>query len=176
MDQIRGVVNHPKLENPIANCLIVKKHDIVNRKYVTYEKRLSTYTNMTWPDFKSDFVTKEDLAKAGFYYYGIKDRAVCFYCGVIIGMWESGDIPIVEHALFSNKCLYLLVNKSKVSEESPEEGEVEKTNLCTICMDKERKYVTLPCRHLATCESCITTQDDCPVCRRGIVAIMKVFQ
>ena len=65
------------------------------------------------------FVSPDELAFAGFYYYPlnydvcghsmsfIDDRVKCFCCGIELGHWREGDIPMVEHEKFSPSCQFL---------------------------------------------------------------------
>jgi len=40
--------------------------------------------------------------------------------------------------------------------------------LCTVCMEKERAILFLPCGHLCTCVACADSIAACPVCRTAI--------
>ncbi|XP_029826236.2 L-carnitine dehydrogenase [Ixodes scapularis] len=50
---------------------------------------------------------------------------------------------------------------------------------CVVCMDEERNCVLHPCHHLCTCAACgrvlLKRQDACPICRRHITSIFRVF-
>ena len=39
---------------------------------------------------------------------------------------------------------------------------------CTVCMDKPRTVVALPCSHLALCGECASKLDHCPICRAAV--------
>jgi hypothetical protein len=49
--------------------------------------------------------------------------------------------------------------------------------LCTICLDKNRSVVLMPCRHLCLCEACAGLRQlrDCPICRQRITCKIVVF-
>lgn len=47
--------------------------------------------------------------------------------------------------------------------------------LCKVCYKTEVSNVFLPCAHLVTCLSCATNLTDCPMCRCGIKATLRVF-
>ncbi|XP_018331076.1 death-associated inhibitor of apoptosis 2 [Agrilus planipennis] len=65
--------------------------------------RLQTYTN--WP--KSDVVTPESLARAGFYYLKHQDKTKCAFCrGVCVG-WEVDDNPDKEHQRHFPRCPFV---------------------------------------------------------------------
>ncbi|KAG5670141.1 hypothetical protein PVAND_000423 [Polypedilum vanderplanki] len=63
------------------------------------ENRLRTFDN--WP---IGFIDKSDLANAGFYYLNNSDQVRCVECGGVIGQWEQGDVPLLEHKKFFPNC------------------------------------------------------------------------
>jgi len=76
-----------------------------------YESRLKTFEG--WPRGKSQKPT--ELSACGFYYYGTSDRVICFYCGIGLEDWKIDDNIWLEHALYSCKCPYLLLNKTMMN-------------------------------------------------------------
>ncbi|XP_076658287.1 death-associated inhibitor of apoptosis 1-like [Halictus rubicundus] len=86
---------------------ILRPEGPVHSKYVTYYARLRTFE--IWP--KQMAQKKEQLADAGFYYAGISDQTLCFYCGGRLKDWELGDEPWERHAKSFPKCYYVLMNK-----------------------------------------------------------------
>lgn len=50
---------------------------------------------------------------------------------------------------------------------------------CVVCMDNERNCVLHPCHHLCTCINCgrllFKRQDACPICRRAITNVFRVY-
>ncbi|XP_054720339.1 3-hydroxybutyryl-CoA dehydrogenase-like [Uloborus diversus] len=50
---------------------------------------------------------------------------------------------------------------------------------CVVCMDEERNCVLHPCHHICTCTTCgrllLKRQDACPICRKHIASIFRVF-
>lgn len=50
---------------------------------------------------------------------------------------------------------------------------------CAICMDKPRDCVMRPCHHMVTCYMCaamlINRRDGCPICRKDIIEIIRVY-
>ncbi len=49
-------------------------------------------------------------------------------------------------------------------------------DVCVICMDEKPNAVFRPCGHLKCCEDCAITVKDCPMCRKKIVEVVKVFR
>ena len=71
--------------------------------YATEQSRLESFRE--WPVNLAQ--KPNDLIKAGFYYYGIKDMVKCFYCNGGLRNWDPIDEPIVEHARWFPRCPYI---------------------------------------------------------------------
>lgn len=69
----------------------------------TFEKRLATFDHENW----NGVVSKEALAKSGFYYLNYGDLVECFVCSVQIFKWEVDDDVESEHARHRPSCLFL---------------------------------------------------------------------
>ena len=67
--------------------------------------RLDTFT-AGWPE--DVCVSKEAIARAGFYWVGPGDRVRCVFCKNILRMWEDGDIPEAEHCKYFPRCPFVL--------------------------------------------------------------------
>ncbi|KAG5900547.1 hypothetical protein JTB14_022854 [Gonioctena quinquepunctata] len=80
-----------------------------NQDKITIDSRLATFEN--WP--KSIKQRPVDLAEAGFYYTGVGDQTLCFYCGGGLKDWVESDDPWEQHALWFSKCVYLNLKKGK---------------------------------------------------------------
>jgi len=91
----------------MTNTAISTTDGMFNSDMSTIQKRLETFHN--WPSSKRQ--KAEDLSKCGFYYLGESDKVRCFYCGVGLHDWLSEDNVWLEHAISSNACPYLLLNK-----------------------------------------------------------------
>ncbi|XP_016661893.1 E3 ubiquitin-protein ligase XIAP isoform X2 [Acyrthosiphon pisum] len=66
----------------------------------TYENRLRTFYGV----WKLNFITPDQMAKAGLYYLGIQDRVRCLYCSTEFDYWQQGDDPVIEHKRQSPQC------------------------------------------------------------------------
>lgn len=87
--------------------MISVNSSIFKKEMCTYSQRVATFKN--WCKIQKS----EDMAMCGFYFLGEKDNVRCFYCGIGLNNWLSTDSPWIEHALFSPRCTYLLLNKFK---------------------------------------------------------------
>lgn len=61
----------------------------------------------------------------------------------------------------------------KLTEEKRRREEAEDSLLCVVCMDKPRKKMLVPCKHLVLCDEC--SADTCPVCRTPVREAQDVF-
>uniref|UniRef100_V5GHQ7 Apoptosis inhibitor IAP n=1 Tax=Anoplophora glabripennis TaxID=217634 RepID=V5GHQ7_ANOGL len=109
---IRGIEIFPN-SIPEDNKLDYKRLGIhklkspVNEDKITVESRLTTFEN--WP--KSLKQKPAELAEAGFYYTGVGDQTLCFYCGGGLRDWEEDDDPWEQHALWFSKCIFVILKK-----------------------------------------------------------------
>lgn len=74
--------------------------------YKSYSKRLDSF--ISWPKIWIPQVNPEQLAIAGFYYTGKRDKVRCFHCGGEICNWKPTDKPWQRHAERYPHCRYLL--------------------------------------------------------------------
>ena len=51
--------------------------------------------------------------------------------------------------------------------------------LCVVCMEREKKVILLPCRHICMCKACtdkiVGDSAQCPVCREHVVDSIEGF-
>jgi len=69
------------------------------------KERLKTFGMVQWP---LPFISKESLAKAGFFYLLNRDRVQCAFCKGTVCDWEDGDDPLREHLRHFPRCSFLL--------------------------------------------------------------------
>lgn len=53
--------------------------------------------------------------------------------------------------------------------------EESETKRCTICMDRDRQILFLPCRHVACCKECAAQLQNCPIDRSVIVEQIELI-
>lgn len=75
----------------------------------TYENRLRTFSE----EWKLDFITPNQMAKAGLYYVGKEDRVRCIFCSKEFDYWQRGDDPLVEHKRKSPQCQFFKESQGK---------------------------------------------------------------
>lgn len=71
----------------------------IQYNYNFEDVRLASFDN--WP---VPFISKNALAKTGFYFLQDGDRVKCNFCKIIVQRWENGDDPIEEHMKWSPSC------------------------------------------------------------------------
>ncbi|XP_046335152.1 baculoviral IAP repeat-containing protein 2-like [Haliotis rufescens] len=92
---------------PVVTPKIRSGYDLAKAKYSSFAdqvKRLGTFE--AWP-LKLDIHSPQNMAAAGFFYIGSADRARCFYCGVTLRDWDTGDDPFDAHLQWSPRCEYI---------------------------------------------------------------------
>lgn len=76
------------------------------------ERRFYSFKNLqfesvrraTFKNWNVKFLTPEQMAKAGFFYTQSDDQVQCYLCRGVIGYWEKGDDPWVEHEKHYPNC------------------------------------------------------------------------
>lgn len=57
-----------------------------------------------------------------------------------------------------------------------DDDDIEDSELCKICMEREIDCVLLECGHYLTCVSCGRKLAECPICRQNIVRCVRTFK
>lgn len=108
-------INEAELDQclpPMFNDECGYGHEYVEYAYPEMSKRCQRRkTFKHWP--YQEIQDSEDLVEAGFFYLGNGDKVYCFCCGIGLNEWTKDDIPMEEHAKFTNKCSFLVKEKSE---------------------------------------------------------------
>lgn len=78
--------------------------DLFTRLRDEYTRR-QTFLQLDW---KETFVSIDDLAKYGFFYFGESDKCQCIFCFGILGTWTEGDVVFSEHLRHFPSCPFML--------------------------------------------------------------------
>nr|CAB3225570.1 baculoviral IAP repeat-containing protein 2 [Phallusia mammillata] len=103
--------------------------------------RLATF-KFNWPNHIN--ATPQELAQAGLYFLGERDRLKCWYCNKGFHNWERNDVPWVEHAKHSPNCEFLLQCQGPefVSRVNNGEGhDICGTNWAEACQREEERLL-----------------------------------
>jgi len=81
----------------------------------SYEARLQTFRDNArrWSQVRIR-ATDVQMAQAGLYYLGDRDRVKCWYCNGGLQNWSFNDEPWFEHAKWFPLCEYVIQNKGPV--------------------------------------------------------------
>ncbi|CAK8686351.1 unnamed protein product [Clavelina lepadiformis] len=84
----------------------------VNTHMRSEESRLQTFLDhsSSWPAHRIR-ATPRQIANAGMYYLGVRDRVKCWYCNGGLQNWERDDDPWEEHAKWFPMCEFVLQRK-----------------------------------------------------------------
>lgn len=103
---------HPILERPVLgfplpkNCKDVTDHgrktpsvpasgDVVPDRQPDMHREADRLSSLnSWP---IEYIDRSRVAKLGLFYFGELDKVKCFFCNLILGEWEEGDDPAVDH-------------------------------------------------------------------------------
>ncbi|XP_076810492.1 uncharacterized protein LOC143453191 [Clavelina lepadiformis] len=84
----------------------------VNPHMKSEKSHLQTFLDhsSSWPAHRIR-ATPRQIANAGMYYLGVRDRAKCWYCNGGLQNWERDDDPWEEHAKWFPMCEFILQQK-----------------------------------------------------------------
>jgi hypothetical protein len=92
-----------KLKSVLSMSNTVINEEAFHKDFTHYQRRLDSFKE--WPPSLPQ--QPDDLARAGFYYYGIKDMVKCFFCNGGLKNWDRNDDPFEDHVRWFPKCQYI---------------------------------------------------------------------
>lgn len=98
-----GTSDFSKLQNVLNLSDNVISEKAIHPAYTLYQTRLDSFKE--WPATLSQ--QPADLARAGFYYFGIKDMVKCFFCNGGLKNWDHNDDPYEDHVRWFPKCQFI---------------------------------------------------------------------
>ncbi|XP_032075197.1 inhibitor of apoptosis protein-like [Thamnophis elegans] len=73
-----------------------------------YDLSCELYRMSTYSTFPSNVpVSERSLARAGFYYTGLKDKVKCYNCGLMLDNWKKGDSAMEKHKQLYPSCSFV---------------------------------------------------------------------
>ncbi|XP_076811411.1 baculoviral IAP repeat-containing protein 7-like isoform X2 [Clavelina lepadiformis] len=104
--------SHRNLETNLGNMKLFPCSNPVNPHMRSEESRLQTFLDhsSSWPAHRIR-ATPRQIANAGMYYLGVRDRVKCWYCNGGLQNWERDDDPWEEHAKWFPMCEFVLQQK-----------------------------------------------------------------
>lgn len=90
---------------------------------------------------------------------------------------ESQEVILTHQMIFKigNSAMYEIDMGEKPPTQIDEHKE-KNNNTCSICWDEERDCLIMPCRHNVTCLKCIKSVKNCPICRKPIQDLLRIFK
>ena len=55
------------------------------------------------------------------------------------------------------------------------DGEENDNMKCVICLENDKSYLFMPCKHVCCCEKCSKEINQCPICRKNIESSFKIY-
>ncbi|KAF7251104.1 Inhibitor of apoptosis protein, partial [Varanus komodoensis] len=73
-----------------------------------YDLSCELYRMSTFSTFPLNVpVSERSLARAGFYYTGLKDKVKCYSCGLMLDNWKKGDNALDKHRQLCPSCSFV---------------------------------------------------------------------
>ena len=145
-------------------------------EFKLYSERLKSFISLKWSTNLHQKPKK--LANAGFFYTGINDRVICYFCGGGLHKWDIDDDPFREHEKHFSRCSYLRLFKNNdvtTTRFSKASNIINSDFPCKLCYLDEANILFMPCNHLFACICCTSCLTYCSVCRCKINNLIKVY-
>ena len=72
----------------------------------------------------------------------------------------------------NNKIDSAEINNEELAEEIEN---LKKERSCSICFERQKVIMFMPCSHLATCVECSVALTKCPICRKKVQATIRTY-
>ncbi|XP_075402632.1 baculoviral IAP repeat-containing protein 3-like isoform X2 [Tenrec ecaudatus] len=93
------------IENNVFSSNLMKNTNVSELKY---DFSCELYRISTFSTFPAGIpISERSLARAGFYYTGVKDKVKCFCCGLMLDNWKPGDNAIEKHRQLYPSCSFV---------------------------------------------------------------------
>ena len=87
-----------------------------------------------------------------------------------VNLFEQDELNSLQQRMQDMKAV-ATYNQNQ-TEEKTESDE----NMCKICYENTMDVLLYPCGHVVICAGCAQKLSDCPVCRKAITDIVKIFK
>lgn len=81
----------------------------------------------------------------------------------------------LEDAAHGAAALHCRPNVEEVEKLQKENESLKDKQLCKVCMERDVEVIFYPCKHFVCCSSCGTGLSLCPICRKQIASVDKVY-
>ena len=140
-----------------SNTLLVKTNLILLQKYEKNENS----------GFTCDICGRLFLQK-----YNLTFR--CFKCNFDLCQICAFNFIKNKNILYPN--LPQKINKDNNKENDKKDSDDENDTLkCVICLENNKSYLFMPCKHVCCCENCSKNLKECPICRNKIESSFKIY-
>lgn len=82
-----------------------------------------------------------------------------------------------NNTIFSDESIIVVYTKNKQEVYKFKDiDELHEDKKCVICFSlTERNHALFPCGHTQFCEQCITQFSNCPICRKDVSSVIKIY-
>ncbi|XP_078288786.1 baculoviral IAP repeat-containing protein 2 [Panthera onca] len=97
-----------RIKSTMEDSTIFANRTVGSKQRIQYDLSCELYRMSTYSTFPAGVpVSERSLARAGFYYTGVKDKVRCFCCGLMLDNWKHGDSPIEKHKQLYPSCSFI---------------------------------------------------------------------
>ena len=90
---------------------------------------------------------------------------------------KSGSYELHDKVVFKiGSISSFTCRRANINYLTNERRECDNVLNCSICYTNEKNVVFLPCKHNVTCSECSKNIKNCPICRKKIIEIIKIYK
>ncbi|XP_060845318.1 E3 ubiquitin-protein ligase XIAP-like [Rhopalosiphum padi] len=112
-------------DNPLREHVRLSK----NCLFVLFTMKFFNGRMLTFHDWPVSFLRPHEMAEAGYFYTGVRDRVKCLLCTTEFGNWQQQDIPFDKHAFQSPQCQYVIAFKNYIVKSDINRSSLEVKNI-----------------------------------------------
>lgn len=106
--QTRPLLLSHFIMNIMENSFLSKLKNTSDVSELKYDFSCELYRMSTFSTFPLNTpVSERSLARAGFYYTGVKDKVKCYSCGLMLDNWKKGDSAMDKHRQLYPSCSFV---------------------------------------------------------------------
>lgn len=96
-------------------------------------------------------------------------------CQICSFSFIQGKTILYPYLPIKNNNIYIEKEIQGNNKKDIHDGDENDNMKCVICMENNKSYLFMPCKHVCCCEKCSKNLKQCPICRNTIESSFKIY-